>query len=308
MQSLVLRDDGSAVIPYNFDDFPFHTDIVKLSSLPNHSFTSHWHDDVEFLYVLSGHLQCNINGTLIRLEQGQGLFVNSRGFHNYFSADKTDCVFFATIFHPMLLCSSSLIEHSYVTPFITAKSIPYIILQENIQWENEILLLLRDLYRKNNTVVSPLYLQGVALQLWTLLYDNVFSTQLVPQTGNKKEQKLIVLKSMIAYIKKNYQEKLTLDDIAKYGCMSKSGCLALFKRYQKESPVDFLISYRLKVGAQLLAETNSSITAIAYQVGFSSTSYFSSRFHKQYDCTPLEYRKQHTSSDAAIAEESDYSA
>jgi len=303
MQSLTLRDDGSAVINYNFEDFSLYNAEMKMSDFPNFSVVSHWHDDVEFLVVTSGHIQFNINGTIVRMEPGQGIFVNSRSFHNHYSLNKSECDYFTVIFHPMLLCSSPLIEHSFVTPFITSRSVPYITLHPNVEWENETLELLHSINRLSKNEAAPLMLQSFVYQIWTKLYDNVFHKYVVPQTGAKKEQKLIVLKSMIAYIKQNYQEKLTLDDIAKFGCMSKSGCLALFKRYQKESPVDFLISYRLKVGAQLLAETNSSITAIAYQVGFSSTSYFSSRFRKQYDCTPLEYRKKHASTEVTITDE-----
>ncbi len=303
MQQITLRDDGSAVINYNFEDFSLYTNPMRISDFPNHSVVSHWHDDVEFIVVVSGHMQCNINGAIVRLEQGQGIFINSRCFHNHYSLDKSECTYFTVIFHPMLLCSSSLIEHNYVTPFITAKSVPYLVLRDDIPWENEILRLLHGIDRLHKKENSPLALQSHLFQIWSLLYENVFQKHIAPPVGTKKEQKLLVLQSMIAYIKKNYQEKLTLDDIAKYGCMSKSGCLALFNRYQKESPVDFLINYRLRVSAQLLKDTNLSITAIAYQVGFSSTSYFSSRFHKQYDCTPLEYRKKFAPTDMVIAEE-----
>lgn len=50
------------------------------------------------------------------------------------------------------------------------------------------------------------------------------------------------------------------------------------------------ISYRLKLGADLLQTTGLSVTEIAYQVGFSNASYFAEAFRKTYRCTPVEYR------------------
>ena len=59
-----------------------------------------------------------------------------------------------------------------------------------------------------------------------------------------------------------------------------------------DTPVNFLINYRLKLGAQLLRDSDMSVTNIAYQAGFANVSYFVEAFHKVYRCQPLEYRKK----------------
>ena len=50
---------------------------------------------------------------------------------------------------------------------------------------------------------------------------------------------------------------------------------------------------RLKRSANLLAQTEEPVSVISDYFSFASPSYFSSCFHRQYQMTPLEYRKRH---------------
>lgn len=58
------------------------------------------------------------------------------------------------------------------------------------------------------------------------------------------------------------------------------------------SPVDFIRLIRLKKAAQLIQEGEFRIGEIVYMVGFSSPSYFSKMFLKQFGMTPKEFEKQ----------------
>ena len=47
------------------------------------------------------------------------------------------------------------------------------------------------------------------------------------------------------------------------------------------------------VGAcALLAETENSVSEVAYETGFGSLSHFFRVFHQAYGCTPRDYRRQ----------------
>ena len=84
---------------------PAYTIHKLLSHYPNYSAISHWHDDIEFLMIRSGQIQYNVNGKILTLEQGQGIFVNSRQMHYGFSESHRECEFFCILIHPMLLCT-----------------------------------------------------------------------------------------------------------------------------------------------------------------------------------------------------------
>ena len=57
-----------------------------------------------------------------------------------------------------------------------------------------------------------------------------------------------------------------------------------------EAPTDFIRSYRLKRGAELLEKGMGSVLEVALEVGFSSANYFSKCFKKKFQRLPSEYQ------------------
>jgi transcriptional regulator GlxA family with amidase domain len=57
-----------------------------------------------------------------------------------------------------------------------------------------------------------------------------------------------------------------------------------------KSPVDLLRKARLTRASQLLVETSASVSEIAYQVGFTSPSYFTKCFKDEYGKVPGDAR------------------
>jgi YesN/AraC family two-component response regulator len=55
---------------------------------------------------------------------------------------------------------------------------------------------------------------------------------------------------------------------------------------------DFIRIYRLNKAAELILRKSATISEIAYDVGFSSPSYFTECFKKQYGMNPTEYQVQ----------------
>jgi signal transduction histidine kinase/DNA-binding NarL/FixJ family response regulator len=57
-----------------------------------------------------------------------------------------------------------------------------------------------------------------------------------------------------------------------------------------ESPTEFIRSYRLKRGAELLKNNFGTVLEVSFEVGFSSTSYFSKCFKEKFDQSPSAYK------------------
>ena len=84
----------------------------------------------------------------------------------------------------------------------------------------------------------------------------------------------------------------TLVDLAKTLCVSRSQLLRKFKAITNTTPSDFLKIKRLKFGAELIAQKKYTISQIAFDVGFSSDTYFNTSFKKHFGKTPKEYEKE----------------
>lgn len=68
-----------------------------LSTLTNYAAPSHWHDDIELIAVPEGEMDYNMNGEVIRLQKGEGIFVNAQQLHFGFSRTMTECIFICII-------------------------------------------------------------------------------------------------------------------------------------------------------------------------------------------------------------------
>ncbi len=137
-------------------------------------------------------------------------------------------------------------------------------------------------------VNAPLYVQNAFYDIWIILSENA----LKEKRAKRQDRNLSVLKDMLIFIQKNYADKITLGDIAKSGNVSKSTCLAIFKKYLQDTPTSYLIEYRLKRAIKMLADSDLPITEIALEVGFGGVSYFAETFRKNYGCSPSEYRQK----------------
>lgn len=81
-------------------------------------------------------------------------------------------------------------------------------------------------------------------------------------------------------------EQLALDM-----CMDRTGLYKKMTAIMNNSPVAFIRNIRLYFAAQLLEQGDKSIAEIAEITGFSSSSYFSKCFQKEFGCRPSDYQK-----------------
>lgn len=84
--------------------------------------------------------------------------------------------------------------------------------------------------------------------------------------------------------------KLNVEMLAKETGMSRTQLHRRIKDLTGMTAADFIRNLRLRQAARLLkAEKGLTVTEIAYAVGFTSQTHFSTLFKKQYGMTPTEY-------------------
>lgn len=83
-----------------------------------------------------------------------------------------------------------------------------------------------------------------------------------------------------------------LDELSSDLCMSYITAYRKIKSLTGQAPGEFIRNFRLKRAAQLLRSTSTPVTEVAIAVGFSSASYFTRSFLKEYGMPPSDYRKK----------------
>lgn len=104
---------------------------------------------------------------------------------------------------------------------------------------------------------------------------------------------------VIAYIQEHYNEKITLEDLARCADRNPQYISAVFSRECGISISEYITSLRVEEAKKLLRSTTMPISQIAQQVGYQDPKYFSRIFRKETGFYPRAYRQADT---APVAE------
>ena len=92
-----------------------------------------------------------------------------------------------------------------------------------------------------------------------------------------------------AYLEERYAERVTLADLAAHVGLSPYHLLRVFRHTIGTPPHSYLESIRIRQAQRPIA-SGMPLTAVAYAVGFSSQSHFTTRFRRIIGMTPGHYR------------------
>lgn len=95
----------------------------------------------------------------------------------------------------------------------------------------------------------------------------------------------------VEYINAHYGEKLSVSHLAYAACLSISHFSRMFKSETGFSPADYLMKTRLDMAKRMLRTGDTSVTCVALNCGFNSTSYFSHCFLRAFNSSPSQFRK-----------------
>lgn len=151
---------------------------------------------------------------------------------------------------------------------------------------NQITQLIRDITRETEQR-NPGYrvmAKGLFMQLSVLL-SRAYSATPTDETID-----LLRIGDAIAHIETHYNEKITLDELARKSHLSKRHFTRIFQECIGRSPIDHVMHLRCQKAAELLKGTDRTITDIAFECGFADSNYFTRCFRKTMDQTPGQYR------------------
>lgn len=87
-----------------------------------------------------------------------------------------------------------------------------------------------------------------------------------------------------------FEENLSLAEIAEVANLSAYHFLRVFNNIFQETPREYINGKRFKKACNMLVKTKKSITDIALEAGFGSSSYFCRKLREKFKATPAEFR------------------
>ena len=144
------------------------------------------------------------------------------------------------------------------------------------------------LYIAQHSDQSPFHLIG-HLYLFLDYLTRSSSSRRLLQGGRMRD---FYIKEAISYIEQNFQNDISVEDIAKFCSLNRSYFGKIFRDALGKSPQEFLINYRMSKAAELLKLTELSIGDISNAVGYPSQLHFSRAFKKIHGISPRQWRNE----------------
>jgi AraC-like DNA-binding protein len=108
--------------------------------------------------------------------------------------------------------------------------------------------------------------------------------------GISKRNKEQLYTDILDYVSWHTGEAVSVEQIADYYGYNPRYLTTLFKEFSGIPLKSYIINKKIELAKALLADTNDSISQIAYSIGFQDNHNFSSCFKKNTGITPTEYR------------------
>ena len=252
--------------------------------------SSHWHDELEFVYTVNGSHRHYINGERFITKPGMLLAVNSGFIHSVLpqmeeAADSTEIAVVILILSPEFLkVNFPEYEEIYFTNTQTMAS---------SQVSELFLKLLPYRYDYHTDAFERLHRNALVLEiLYRLCQERSVKRSEVDSFPGGRN--VATMKEIIRYIEGHYYEHLTRDTISSTFHFAPNYFSSYFKNYTGVTCKQYITNYRLAQARKELLYTEKTVSRIAMEEGFTDDRCMITAFRKKYGETPLQYRKSHS--------------
>lgn len=282
----------------------FYQPMVETNP-PGFPFTvkHHWHEPIEIIYLEQDSYQIDINMTLTHLKSPCFCFINSGELHAL-ASDSDQYQEQAIVFSPDLLtfATPDPVQEQFLLPLSEHKlSFPSFLESKHpafLDVQKEFFKIRSIFFRENRTCldqftiensISQLRVKAALLNILGIFAEHDLLTLSEPAHNPRVE----LLKTVISYIRQNYQHPLSLGELASLAGMNEQYFCRFFKKALGKTPISYINEFRIRHAATLLRTTELPVTEVCLESGFNNLGHFMKEFKKATQFTPLQFRRQH---------------
>lgn len=256
------------------ENLPFSLQVGIQRTATRRSTATNWHDELELQFCTAGEGEVLLDGIRYVFKAGDIVLVNPNAIH-YTSTETTieyTCLIINTSFCKQIGLNCSLFAFQ---PFIQDK-------QLCAQLEK-----LTTLYhQQENTLRTPL-LHATLLEILIIIFQTYTTPLRAPTSSTNGFENV---KRAIIYLRENYQNKISLNQLARFTMSDKYTLSKRFKAFTGQTIINYLNCYRCKIAQQQI-QNGTPVTTAALQCGFENASFFTKTFKKFYGKVPSSCKK-----------------
>lgn len=259
----------------SFDgNMPFTLLIDMNISKKTHNYVANWHDNLELQLCRDGVGTVMLDEKFITFEKNDIVVINSNVLHHTNAPD-------------MLKCTCLIID----TQFCRQMNIDPVSIRFSEKIKSDALLTLFDELTQiylGDDVCRTAKMNSAVLKMLIELRENHTVSE---NTLEIKKHSFEVVKNTIKFIRTNYENKLSLDIIAKNAFMDKYTLSRIFKKATGQTIIQYLGSYRCKKAADLISD-GITVSDAATMCGFTNMSFFTRTFKQYMGALPSKYKSK----------------
>ena len=252
----------------------------------------HWHATLEINVCASGLLKTSTQRGEYIVREGDAVLVNANVLHRNEAYEGAPGVRVQThMFDRSLVAAAELPQRRYVAPVVECTLLDALpLFRENAEHRAVLEALDRAFEAADEEK------DGYELEICGLLnraWQGVYALAL-PVIGARQplpRMETARLKQMLGFIREHYAEDISPADVAASAGVCERECFRCFRQELGTTPLATLTDFRLRRAAELLRETDRSVSDIAAACGFATSSYFGKVFRRRMNLSPLAYRR-----------------
>lgn len=257
---------------------------VEKYTIKSNMATMHYHHAYELYYILSGEREYFIGDNFFSASEGDLVWVPRGMLHRTEGKGATRfLIYFKDSFLSRYFSEETMGRLTYDKPFVFRPEQQYKAEFEEILYEMLKVYNGKKIHLEEYdefSVIKPFF----ELLFFVNSHDNYYEKGLSKPNERMHE--------IVKYINNNYQNPLSIQDIAYDFGITKDHLCHMFPRYMGVTFVTYLNTVRIKAACEIMKREKDSILEIANKCGFSSSHYFCKVFKKEKGMSPSEYRAQ----------------
>lgn len=244
----------------------------------------HWHEYVEFIWLLEGHMTAIVQADTYELEPGDLLAINSGELHmTRISSCFAEC--------PYVLIQVSARRLKEVLPDQELLRFTPCLRRKEIEQTPEIfrsLQAMRDLFEENADGYQLLF----TARFFEFLYGmyRYHSGRALRKSENASARDLNRIMDVVGWTQENFRQPLSLEEAASHIGISKEYFCRIFKKYTGQTFLDYLSMIRTTHFYEDLQTSDQSIPMLMEQNGLTNYKTFMRTFRQLYGTTPQKVR------------------
>lgn len=283
--------------------------LLDRSSISNSSFTTkvneypyflkiwHYHPELELVVILKSEGTCFVGDSIEKFEVGDVVLIGKNLPHmwlndeNYFNQDKDESAKAIAIHFKQNYLGESFFE--------TPEMMHLLELFDRSKCGLKFLNVGNELI---DEIQEMLEMKGFQKTIsFLIILDKLAKHKDIKKLASDgfvnsfKAAKSKIQDNVQAYIFKNFNREIKLEEAANIAHMNVSAFSRYFKRVNKKTFSRYVAEIRIGYACKLLMEKRSNIAAVCYESGFNNISNFNRQFKLVMNCTPSAYLKSYLS-------------